>query len=123
MSTSDEEDNDSDSSGEEEDQKQDNQEISNETDQSHLWKAKKSKPKKVEKDVVRTLIERDPALLERDLQARLYKIQQWKKLRKKFGFLNEDYDVNEDFSWWHFADDKVYYAMGAKYKTYYRKGD
>ena len=58
-----------------------------------------TKKKREETDVIRVLIERDKDLLERDLQARLVKIREWKKARKKFALLNEDYDVNEDFSW------------------------
>jgi hypothetical protein len=32
--------------------------------------------------------------------------------------------VNEDFkAWWNYFDEDVYYSMGAKYKSFYRKGD
>jgi hypothetical protein len=65
-------------------------------------------------------------LLTRDLQARLWKIANWKKSRKRFGVLNEDFDdTNEDFRAWldYDNDGPVYYAMGTKYKTSYKKGD
>lgn len=35
----------------------------------------------------------------------------------------EEYDENEDFTWWSWSDPDVYYAMGSKYKTAYKKGD
>ena len=81
--------------------------------------------KPVKKDVVRTLIEQDDELLTRDLQARLLKIKLWKLQRKKLDVpLSEEYDLNEDFSWINYEDDKdIHYLMGTKYKTSYRKGD
>ena len=75
------------------------------------------------------LIEKDEQLTKRDLEARLLKIQLWRKQRKRLEMLNADnqeddyYDMNEDFTWWNHFDENVYYAMGAKFKTYYRKGD
>lgn len=117
MSTSDEEDNDSD----------DGDELQDEVDSDGEVKEKPQKkaPKQKKDDVVRTLIERDDDLLTRDLQVRLWKISNWKKSRKRFGFLTEDYDPNEDFNAWldYQNDHEVYYAMGTKYKTSYRKGD
>lgn len=105
MTTSDEEDNDSD----------------NEEEPKGGAPKKPAKPKP---DVVRALIDKDEDLSQRDLKARLLKIQLWKKLRKKFGELNEEYDLSEDFSWIDYSkDEDIYYAMGTKYKTSYRKGD
>jgi hypothetical protein len=81
--------------------------------------------KPVKKDVVRTLIEQDDELLTRDLNARLLKIKLWKLQRKKLDIpFSEEYDLNEDFSWINYDDDKdIHYLMGTKYKTSYRKGD
>jgi len=51
-------------------------------------------------------------------------VQLWIKQRKKYALLNEDYDVNENFkAWWNTFDENVYYMMGAKYKSFYKKGD
>lgn len=75
--------------------------------------------------MIRALIERDEGLVQRDLQARLLKIQMWKRARKQFTSESiEDYDNNEDFSWIDYDDvEDIYYAMGTKYKTSYKKGD
>ena len=118
MSTSDEEDNDS------EDPDSDLEEQVD-SDGETIPVVKEAKKKREKHDVVRTLIEKDDDLLTRDLQARLWKIQTWKKARKRFGFQTEDYDGNEEFcQWLDYENDKeVYYAMGTKFKTSYRKGD
>lgn len=118
MSTSDEEDNDS------EDPDSDLEEQVD-SDGETIPVVQKPKKKREKHDVVRTLIERDDELLTRDLNARLWKIQNWKKARKRFGFHNEDYDCNEEFKEWldYEHDHEVYYAMGTKYKTSYKKGD
>jgi len=49
----------------------------------------------------------------------------WKLQRKKLDVpLSEEYDLNEDFTWINYDDDKdIHYLMGTKYKTSYRKGD
>lgn len=120
MSTSDEEDNDSDDPDSDLEEQVD-------SDGEAIPEAKKpAKGKRREKhDVVRTLIERDDDLLTRDLQARLWKIQNWKRARKRFGFMSDSYDGEENFSAWldYDNDGDVYYAMGTKFKTCYKKGD
>jgi hypothetical protein len=77
--------------------------------------------------VIRTLIERDEDLMTRDLQAKLQKIRFWKQHRKRVlgpVIPSEEYDLNEDFSWiTPETEDDIYYAMGAKFKTCYRKGE
>ena len=85
----------------------------------------KSKKKKPDKDVIRTLIAHNEDLVQRDLQARLLKIKHWKRCKARLNLLSEDYDEEEEFfSEWHtFNDENVYYAMGSKYKTAYHKGD
>lgn len=115
MSTSDEEDNDTESDQDADDEesseeeKKDDQvkdsEVKNGTAKPKQQKGKKIS-KEAKKDVVYDIIERDPALAQRDLEARLLKIQLWKKLRRKYALLNEDYDVDEDFNgWWTYFDD------------------
>ena len=47
----------------------------------------------------------------------------WKKQRSRFGLLEEDYEGSEDFEWQTYDDDNTYYAMGTKYKTFFKKGD
>jgi hypothetical protein len=113
VSTSDEEDNDSETE----------QDIYREEELKKEL-TEKSKEKKKKSDVVQILIEKDPDLVKRDLQARLYKISLWKKSRKRYGVLNEDYEGTEDFSWINYENDEgVYYAMGTKHKTTYKQGD
>ncbi|CDW88807.1 set domain protein [Stylonychia lemnae] len=132
ITTSDEEDNDT-----EEEEEESSSE--SETDQTQISDIKSQhsavgqghsknlqKPKKKQgqpKDVVYQLIDQNQSLSKRDLQARLLKLKWWKESHKKFNQDNELYDVDEDFSWWSYYDEKVYYAMGAKFKTYYQKGD
>jgi hypothetical protein len=106
LSTSDEEDNDSDSDEEAEESKE-----------------VKKTPKVKEKDIVSVLLEKDDELRQRDLKARLLKIQMWKAVRSKFGLLDESYDETENFSWWEHKDNQVFYAMGTKHKTFYKEGD
>eukprot|EP00347_Sterkiella_histriomuscorum_P010279 403376910 len=129
LTTSDEEDNDTeeeDSSSSSEDEQKEQQvqdlNVPKHHDKPKQNNSKKRKPQP--KDVVYKLVEQDPELSKRDLQARLLKLKNWKEQYKKFNQDNEIYDVDEDFSkWWSYFDDKVYYAMGAKFKTFYRKGD
>lgn len=112
MSTSDEEDNDS---------EPDENDVEKFGD---TLKPSEVKKKQLKPDVVRTLMDRDPDLVLRDQQARILKIALWKKQRKRFGFYSDELDANEDFSWINYeADGDVFYAMGTKHKTSYRKGD
>jgi hypothetical protein len=120
ITTTDEEDNDSDP----DDDKVNDAILKITPDDEHPAELPRAK-KQVKKDVVRTLIEQDDELLTRDLQARLLKIKLWKLQRKKLDVpLSEEYDLNEDFTWINYDDDKdIHYLMGTKYKTSYRKGD
>lgn len=78
------------------------------------------------------IINKDKALLRRDLQARLKRIHlmqaNLKKLRKLSNLEEDeisDLDKSEDYSWWDGIKDKrgVYFAMGTKFSSRYKKGD
>lgn len=84
-------------------------------------KAPVEEPVKV--DVIRVLLEHDQELLKRDLESRLFKLLLWKKQKKKYEPEGDEGEEAETFTWWKHEDDQIYYAMGAKYKTGYRKGD
>jgi hypothetical protein len=47
----------------------------------------------------------------------------WKKNRRRFDLLEEDYDEEEKFDWWTWDDPDIYYAMGTKYKSSYMMND
>ncbi len=101
ITTTDEEDNDSDP----DDDKVNDAILKITPDDEHPTELPRAK-KQVKKDVVRTLIEQDDELLTRDLQARLLKIKLWKLQRKKLDVpLSEEYDLNEDFTWINYDDD------------------
>jgi hypothetical protein len=116
LSTSDEEDNDSDEEGTLEESKQ-------KAIEAKLEEPNTTEKPKVKIDVIRMLIEHDSDLLKRDLESKLFKFLLWKKQKKKYEAEIEENEEQENFSWWSHDDDKTYYAMGAKYKTGYRQGD
>lgn len=52
------------------------------------------------------IIDRDPELSKRDLEARLHKIQLWKLQRKKYAAPADECDEDEEFQkWWTPFDD------------------
>lgn len=119
MTTSDEEDNDSEPE-EKLEEPSDSQQWPNQVEAQA--KKRQQKP-----DVIRTLLERDEDLQTRDLHARLQKIKFWKIHRKRVlgpQVPGEEYDLNEDFTWITPENEgDIYYAMGTKFKTVYRKGE
>jgi hypothetical protein len=109
LTTSDEEDNDS-----EPDDDKINDTVRKVTPDDEPVQLPRTAKKPVKKDVIRTLIEQDDELLTRDLHARLLKIRLWKLQRKKLDVpLSEDYDLNEDFSWINYSDDKEIHYLWA----------
>lgn len=70
------------------------------------------------------MIQNDKTLARRDVEAKLFKIRQKKALRKRvytFDEANEDY---EDYKKWFNSDmENCYFAMYARHRTCYRKGD
>ena len=70
------------------------------------------------------MLEKDKVLARRDLQAKLFKIRQRKALRKRifvFEEANEDYE--EYKNWYNSNMENIYFAMYARHRTCYRKGD
>lgn len=116
-STSDEEDNDSDEE---------------EYPKAHSKpKEEKQKPSLMD-DMAMQIIASDKALVRRDLEARLKRVQRIRANLKKFRVLSNleesevfDFDKSEDYSWWQGVDDArgIYFAMGTKFSSRYSKGD
>lgn len=93
---------------------------------------KKKPEKKVVEDVVSKLIEKDKALVRRDLEARLARVKRQqanlKRYRKMSSITLDElvtFDETEDYSWWKGIEDDrgVYFAMGTKFSSSYKKGD
>ena len=83
-------------------------------------------------DIVNTLIQKDKSLYRRDLEARLARVRRQQSALKKFRKISNitaeeltDFDGTEDYSWWRGVEDDrgVYFAMGTKFSSHYRKGD
>ena len=78
------------------------------------------------------LIDKDKQLVCRDLEARLARIRRQQASLKKFRKFSSvtmeelvQFDETEDYSWWRGIDDDrgVYFAMGTKFASCYKKGD
>lgn len=92
---------------------------------------KKDKPSLMD-DMAMKIIASDKALVRRDLEARLKRVQRIRSNLKKFRVLSNleesevyDFDKSEDYSWWQGVDDRrgIYFAMGTKFSSRYSKGD
>ena len=60
----------------------------------------------------------------RDLQAKLFKIRQRKALRKRIFVFEEAAEDYEEYKNWYNTDmENIYFAMYARHRTCYRKGD
>lgn len=86
----------------------------------------------LKEDVVMKIMNKDKALLRRDLSARLKRIHMLQanlKRMRKLSDLEEDeisdLDKSEDYSWWKGPDDNrgIFFAMGTKFSSSYNKGD
>ena len=75
-------------------------------------------------DPVDELISNDKTLARRDTESKLFKIRQKKSLRKRIYVFDEPGEDIEDFKKWFNGDmDNCYFAMYARHRTCYRKGD
>jgi hypothetical protein len=82
--------------------------------------------------VVTKLIEKDRALVRRDLEARLARVKRQQASLKRYRKMSSitldelvTFDETEDYSWWHGIEDTrgIYFAMGTKFSSSYKKGD
>ena len=70
------------------------------------------------------LISRDKVLARRDIESKLFKIQQRKSRRKRIFVFEEAVEDYEEYKNWFNNDmDNCYFAMYARHRTCYRKGD
>ena len=82
------------------------------------------KKKKKEEDVVSNLLDRDKTLARRDIECKLYKLRNKKHQRKRVFTFDEELEFEENFKkWWKPTMPNVYFAMSARHRTCYRKGD
>lgn len=82
------------------------------------------KKKEVKVDPVDQLLEKDKTLARRDVQAKLYKIRNKKSLRKRVFVFEEAAEDYEEYKNWYNTDmENIYFAMYARHRTCYRKGD
>ena len=69
-------------------------------------------------------MDRDKTLARRDIECKLYKLRNKKHLRKRIFTFDEELEFEENFKKWYKPDmPNVYFAMSARHRTCYRKGD
>ena len=92
----------------------------------------KKEPKPPEKDVVMELIKSNKTLIRRELEARLARIKKlqanlskWREKVKIEATELTKFDEDECYDWYKGLDEKrnVYFAMGTKFGSSYKKGD
>ena len=80
--------------------------------------------KEIEEDPVDLLLKQDKTLARRDCESKLFKIRQKKSLRKRvFPFSEVAEDCEEYKNWFTPQTDNCYFAMYARHRTCYRRGD
>lgn len=105
---------------------------SSDDEESNKHSLFKKEPKPVEKDVVMELINSDRKLVRRELEARLARIKKlqanllkWRSLVKIDAEELTKFDDDEEYDWYKGHEDQrsVFFAMGTKFGSSYKKGD